>query len=354
MFSFIGFAIFWGIFKGIDKAKPTYWKIVSISLLFFGTLLTFLPPIAGSFSDAIDMADKPDHKNVNVLMKIDPNSKKYVDSLKYYVYTATHPETLHFKKLDQSILSQNAIKREIYSQTELDENVISANSVVLKVNYIEKSKNFKVLSLISINPITTYPYIPALLERARNLNFHVPMSWTAVIAYIISMIFSIKYLRSKNPDYDINASSAALIGLIYTILATTTGMVWAKFNWGMYWNWDPRQVSIFILLMIYFAYFALRSSIDNPEQRARLSSVYSIISAVTVPFLVFVAPRITAGLHPGAQDDGTTGPVVDPQKGLLDSSLALTYYLTLAGFIVLFFWMYNLHIRYQKVCKTVE
>src|ERR1043166_1407244 len=142
------------------------------------------------------------------------------------------------------------------------------------------------------------PYIPALGDKARVLYFHVPTAWVTVIAFLISMVYSVMYLRKKEMSYDYKASAAAGLGFLFCILATVTGAVWAKFNWGTFWNWDPRQTSIFMLLLIYGAYFAFRNAIDHEETRARLASVYSILAFVTVPFFIFILPRITSSLHP--------------------------------------------------------
>ena len=126
------------------------------------------------------------------------------------------------------------------------------------------------------------------------------------------MYYGIRYLRKRDITDDIRSSSAAGLGLLFCILATVTGAVWAKFNWGSFWNWDPRETSIFVLLLIYGAYFSLRSAIEVEEKRATLSSVYSIIAAVTVPFFVFIMPRIMTGLHPGAAGDPDgAGPVIE-------------------------------------------
>lgn len=346
----LGFSLFMGLFWGLDKPKPTYWKIISVSIIFISAFLTFLPPTAGTFSDAIELSKFPEYKNVDVYLRlidntplVNPlNSNELIfNVIAESQYTISHKE---FKKLPRKLIIKN---KNVPSEFNLQ------NALVLNICYDSLNKIFVYNHTKSINPIITYPYIPALLDRIRNLNYHVPMSWTASIAFCISMIFSFLYIRKKDLDYDIKASSAALLGLIFVILATTTGMIWAKFNWGSFWNWDPRQVTIFVLMLVYFAYFALRFAVEDIEKRAMLSSVFSMLSFVTVPFLIFIIPRMTPGLHPGAKADGNVGPVISTQQGMLDSSLAYTYYFSLAGFIILFFWLYNLHIRYQKIKNKV-
>lgn len=187
-----------------------------------------------------------------------------------------------------------------------------------------------------------FPFIPGLEENAKIIFFHVPTAWLTVIAFLMSTIFSFKYLRKKNLDDDIKSYAAAQLGMIFCILATVTGAVWAKFAWGTYWNWDPRQTSIFALMLIYGAWFALRSSIESEEKRATLSAVYSIIAFVTVPFFIFIMPRIMKGLHPGSADDTTSGPVVNFR---MNSNMLLIFFLSLAGFTILYFWMWKIGYR---------
>ncbi|MBV6479161.1 MAG: Heme exporter protein C [Ignavibacteria bacterium] len=190
--------------------------------------------------------------------------------------------------------------------------------------------------------ILPIPNIPALGDKARVLYFHVPMSWISVLAFFMSMWYSIRYLKTKSIDYDIKSFSSAQLGFLFCILATATGSLWAKFNWGSFWNWDPRQTSIFVLLMIYGAYFALRSAIDTPEQKAKLSSVYSIIAAVTVPFFVFIMPRIVESLHPD--------PIINTQGKInMDRNMLIVFLTSLAGFTLLFLWVLNIKVRQEKL-----
>lgn len=220
------------------------------------------------------------------------------------------------------------------------------------MNGIFKVLTFILITFVIITGILLpIPEIPALGDKARVLYFHVPMSWISVLAFFMSMWYSIRYLKTRDTDYDLKSFSSAQLGFLFCILATATGSLWAKFNWGSFWNWDPRQTSIFILLMIYGAYFALRSAIDSEEQRAKLSSVYSIIAGVTVPFFVFIMPRLVESLHPD--------PIINSQGKIHMDSTMLTVFLTsLVGFTMLYLWILNLKFRLERLqikkLKTIE
>jgi heme exporter protein C len=189
-----------------------------------------------------------------------------------------------------------------------------------------------------------FPNIPGLEEKAKIIFFHVPTAWLAVIAFLMAMIYGVKYLKNKNLDDDAKSNAALQLGMVFCILATVTGSIWAKFTWGAFWHWDPRETSIFVLLLIYGSLFALRSAIENEDKRARLSAVYSIFSFLTVPFFIFIMPRIMTGLHPGSANDDTSGPVVDFK---MNANMQLIFYLSLLSFTILYYWIWN--ISYKSI-----
>ena len=189
-----------------------------------------------------------------------------------------------------------------------------------------------------------FPNIPGLEEKAKIIFFHVPTAWLSVIAFLMAMIYGVKYLRKKDLDDDAKSAAALQLGMVFCVLATVTGSIWAKFTWGAFWHWDPRETSIFILLLIYGSLFALRSAIENEDKRARLSAVYSIIAFLTVPFFIFIMPRIMTGLHPGSANDDTSGPVVDFK---MNSNMQLVFYISLVAFTMLYFWIWK--IRYKLI-----
>jgi heme exporter protein C len=178
-------------------------------------------------------------------------------------------------------------------------------------------------------------------ETSRILFFHVPQAWVATLSFLISMIGSAVYLAKRKVKADYVALSAAELGFLFCVLATVTGSIFAKATWGSFWNWDPRETSIVILLMIYGAYFALRSAVSDPERSRVFAGVYSILAFVTVPFLVFVVPRITISLHP-EDTMNPANPGMDPKtlKVFLGSLLAYT---------ALYVWMLRLRIRILRL-----
>ncbi len=186
-------------------------------------------------------------------------------------------------------------------------------------------------------------HIPGLGQKARILYFHVPMSWLAVLAFFMSMWYGIAYLRKKDMKFDIKSVASAELGFAFSILATLTGSIWARFSWGSFWNWDPRETSIFVLLLIYGAYFSLRSALEVEERRATLSAVYSIVAFVTVPFFVFIMPRMMSGLHPG---EGSAAPLVNPNgKMYLEPRMQYVFFASLLGFTFLYVWLFQMRSR---------
>lgn len=150
--------------------------------------------------------------------------------------------------------------------------------------------------------VSMFLYVPqyvGLGDAGRIIIMHVPTAWVTSVAFTVSAIYSALYLWRRQAASDAGAVAAAEVGFIFCILATVTGAIFAQIVWGVFWNWDPRETSIVVLLLIYAAYFALRSAIDDPERKRRLAAVYNLFAAVTMPFLLFVAPRVAEStLHP--------------------------------------------------------
>lgn len=189
------------------------------------------------------------------------------------------------------------------------------------------------------------PTVPYLEQTTRVIYFHVPAAWVTVLALGWSMVHSVLYLRRRNLVHDDQAAGAAELGVLFCVIATVSGALWAKQQWGAYWNWDPRQTTIFFLLLVYGAYLAIRGAIDEPAKRARLAAIYSSVAFVAVPFLIFVVPRIYATLHPSPILPAGSG----EDAGGMDPRIRLVFWAMVAGFSALFFWMLSLRVRLGRL-----
>src|SRR6185436_16315120 len=133
-------------------------------------------------------------------------------------------------------------------------------------------------------------------QSSRIVFFHVPCAWTSTLAFLVAAAYSLAYLLRRNPWHDEIACAAVKLGLFFGILTLITGSLFASIMWGTWWNWDPRESSYLLLVFLYSAYLFLRAAIDDPARKARIAAVYALFAAVLMPFLVFVAPRVTASL----------------------------------------------------------
>lgn len=177
--------------------------------------------------------------------------------------------------------------------------------------------------------------------------FHVPSAWVAALAFMVAMVASIRYLMGRDRRQDDVALASSELGFLFCALALVSGMIWARHEWGAFWNWDPRQNSVLILLLIYAGYFALRSAVPEQGRRARLAAVYSIVAFLTVPFLVFIVPRIMETLHPS--------PIIKSGKGsgVMDPKMRQVFFLLLAAFTGLYIWMLSIRTRMERLIRGV-
>jgi len=177
-------------------------------------------------------------------------------------------------------------------------------------------------------------------EIYRIFYFHVPVALVTFIAYGFAMYQGLRYLNKRDLLYDKKSETAALLGTIFCALAAGSGSVFAKFTWGTFWNWDPRETSIVVLLLIYLAYFSLRSAVADPIKKANLASVYSILGFISAIFTIFIWPRITPGLHPGAPGDTASGAFIK-----MSGQTWLVFGPSLAAFLIMYIWMYMLSMK---------
>lgn len=169
-------------------------------------------------------------------------------------------------------------------------------------------------------------------ELYRNVFFHVPINAVTYTAFTITLMGSVVYLIKRDLKWDTLAASSAKFGMIFGTLTLLTGMVWAKPAWEAYWNWDPRETTTLILWFMFAGYFALRSSIEDDEAKARLSSVIGIFAYVGIP-LTYISTTRWFSLHPRLKEFSMASEM-GPVLGMM-----------ILGILVLFFYLLWLDVK---------
>jgi heme exporter protein C len=155
--------------------------------------------------------------------------------------------------------------------------------------------------------------------------FHVPVAWVGFLAFFVTFVASIGYLRRREMKWDAVAAASAEVGVIFTTLVLITGPIWAGPVWGVWWTWDARLTTSLVLWLIYVAYLLVRRLASEPSRGAAFSAVIGIIGFIDVP-LVFLTVSLWRTQHPGTIvfEGGLTPPML------------LTLLVCLAAFTVLY------------------
>ena len=156
--------------------------------------------------------------------------------------------------------------------------------------------------------------------------YHAPIAETALVAFGISFVAAIAYLRTQNLKWDRLSVVCVRLGLLFSILVMATGMIWGKAAWDSWWDWEPRLTTFLLVCFLYAAYFVLRSVVDEEQRRATYAAVFAIIAFIDVPITFFATRFLPAGMHPAVITSGGTG---------MPGSMFLSFFLSMIGMTLL-------------------
>jgi len=167
--------------------------------------------------------------------------------------------------------------------------------------------------------------------------FHAASAWAGMTAFSICFVANLLYVWRRQEKWDALGVSCAEVGLAFTTVVLITGPIWAKPAWGIYWTWDARLTSTFVLWLLYISYLLLRTLIEEPDRRALLSALFGIFAFIDVP-IVFGAIRWWRTQHPA--------PVImgGPDSGLEPTMRAVFFFSVLALHALMVFLIVE---RYQ-------
>ncbi len=193
------------------------------------------------------------------------------------------------------------------------------------------------------------PRLDILNETIRNVYYHVPVWFAMLFMMTVSLIYSVMSLSSNDIKKDSRAYNAAVVGFFFSIPGLLTGSVWARYTWGTWWTFqDPKLNGVAISILIYLAYFILRSSVDDESKRARISAVYNIFAFVMMNVFIMVLPRLTDSLHPGNGGNPAFA------KYDLDANMRMVFYPAVVGWILFSFWIFEIRNRITLLKQRID
>jgi heme exporter protein C len=170
-----------------------------------------------------------------------------------------------------------------------------------------------------------------------------------MILFTISLVHSIRYLRSFDLKYDIYARQYATMGIIFGLLGYITGIIWMSYTWADPNNpafqsfsalaREPKLIGAAIALLIYFAYLVLRDSINDMDKKARISAVYNVFAYAMLFPTIWILPRLLPSLHPGREGN----PALNFSD--IDNRMRMVFYPAVIAWTLLGVWITTLKIR---------
>ncbi len=175
--------------------------------------------------------------------------------------------------------------------------------------------------------------------------FHVPIAEVALVAFGISFVAAVLFLRRPDPRWDELGVAGVRLGLFFSALVMVTGMIWGRAAWGVWWAWEPRLTTFLVACVLYAAYFVVRAAVDDEQRRATVAAVFAIVAFIDEPVTLFATRYLPEGLHP----------VVFTTSGAsMEGSMLLAFLVSMAGMTFLLAGMVRLETALAAARRELE
>jgi heme exporter protein C len=346
--------------------RQSWWKILGVLILLYaftaGMLVPLKPGIVGVTPSALKTGDEVmlqvtgynsnfDRAGENVRAWLKLDDRRALQAARIAVKDARTLE-LTFRIPDYLPTDKRVRDFSLILDNPVDGASVLPSAVFISQDSINPSRgemaweNAVIADLHETSGMT-FPFRNILSETIRNTYFHVPLWFAMIILFLAAVVQHARYLRTSDPLYDVRSLALTRVGILYGVLGLATGAIWAKNTWGAYWSWDVKQNMTAVALLIYLAYFILRASFEDEERRARISAVYGIFAFATLIPLIYVVPRLTDSLHPGAGGNPALG------GEDLDNTMRMIFYPAIIGWTLIGVWMASLSYRADRVRQVL-
>lgn len=183
-----------------------------------------------------------------------------------------------------------------------------------------------------------------LLLSQKIFYLHVPVAVASFVAMAVAAFFAVRFLATKDRVHDRASRTAMQVTLVFIIATMISGDLWTRFEWGVWWVWEPRLTTYFILMLLVIGYFILRNALDDPERSARFGAVFCIIAFIDAPISFFITRLVPSSVHP----------VVFRTDSGLPPAMLIPFLLGLFGMCTIAFALYRYALRVNTAADEVE
>ncbi len=127
--------------------------------------------------------------------------------------------------------------------------------------------------------------------------FHVPAAYGMYIAGGVCFFASAAYLVRATHKRNAWAKAGAESAVVFGLMVLTSGPLWAKKAWGVYWTWDPRLTSLLLAVLLYVALVVLRRFTGDGEAERRFASAFGVLGTILLP-VIHYSVKLWGGNHP--------------------------------------------------------
>lgn len=183
-----------------------------------------------------------------------------------------------------------------------------------------------------------------LLLSQKIFYLHVPVAIASFVAMGCGAYQALRFLMTKDRIHDLRSRTAMQVTLVFIVATMISGDLWTRFEWGVWWVWEPRLTTYFILMLLVIGYFVLRNAIEDPEKSARYAAVFCIIAFVDAPISFLITRLAPSSVHP----------VVFRTDSGLPPLMLIPFLLGLAGVLMVAFGLYRYALRVNAAADEVE
>lgn len=183
-----------------------------------------------------------------------------------------------------------------------------------------------------------------LLLSQKIFYLHVPVAIASFVGMGVAAFHALRFLMTKSRAHDVRSRTAMHVTLVFIVATMISGDLWTRFEWGVWWVWEPRLTTYFILMLLVIGYFVLRNAIDDPERAARFAAVFCVVSFVDAPISFLITRLVPSSVHPVVfrTDSGLPAPMLIP------------FLLGLFGVLMVAFALYRHALRVNRASEEAE